>query len=497
MRTIAFHNLGCKVNSYETEAMAQKCIEKGYQTVDFEQKADVYVVNTCSVTNIADRKSRQMLHKAKKQNPDSVVVAVGCFVQANPEEVAKDEAIDLIVGNNKKKDLFEIVEEFLRQKDNENKKEKNADKQDKKESIDEITPDKDLQGKTVTDVRNCDYEELKINRSEEHSRVFVKIQDGCDRYCTYCIIPYVRGNIRSRKPEDVVEEIKGIAANGYREVVITGIHISSYGKDFNSDNKRDISDRDKSSDISNQDEGKKFNRWEYTDNSGYLLDLLKKVNAIEGIERIRIGSFEPMILTEDFVKKLSGISKLCPHFHISLQSGCDNVLKRMNRHYTVSQFFEKTVLLRKYFPGCALTTDVIVGFPGETEEEFEETYEYLKKIQFFETHIFPYSRRKGTVADRMPGQLTMNEKKERVGRLLELDSKLSREYRESKLGDTDNIIVEETKLIDGREYLVGHTPEYVMVAINGDKNILDLIGQQITVSLENMINDEVVFGRIV
>ncbi len=453
MRTIAFHNLGCKVNSYETDAMAQKCIEKGYKIVDFEQKADIYVVNTCSVTNIADRKSRQMLHKAKKQNPDSVVVAVGCFVQANPEEVAKDEAIDLIVGNNKKKDLFEIVEEYLNQK----------------------SVSKDLEGTTVTDIHHCDYEELKINKSEEHSRVFVKIQDGCDRYCTYCIIPYVRGNLRSRKPEDVVREIKEIAANGYREVVITGIHLSSYGKDFLKDGKPSL---------------------DYSGNADYLINLLKDINEIEGIDRIRIGSFEPMILSEDFVSKLSKITKLCPHFHISLQSGCDSVLKRMNRHYDTKKFYEKTVLLRKYFPGCALTTDVIVGFPGETEEEFNTTYDYLTKIKFFETHIFPYSRRKGTVADRMPGQLTMNEKKERVTKLLELDDKLSREYRESKLGETDNIIVEEIKTINGANYYVGHTPEYVMVALKEDDSLKQLVGHTVKVKLEKMLTDEVVLGII-
>lgn len=452
MRTIAFHNLGCKVNSYETDAMAQKCIEKGYKIVDFEQKSDIYVVNTCSVTNIADRKSRQMLHKAKKQNPDSVVVAVGCFVQANPEEAARDEAIDLIVGNNKKKDLFEILEEYLKQKND----------------------SKDLQGTTITDVHHCDYEELKINKSEEHSRVFVKIQDGCDRYCTYCIIPYVRGNLRSRKPEDVVREIEEIAANGYREVVITGIHLSSYGKDFLKDGKPSL---------------------DYTGNADYLIDLLKDINEIEGIDRIRIGSFEPMILSEDFVAKLSKISKLCPHFHISLQSGCDTVLKRMNRHYNTEQFYEKTVLLREYFPGCALTTDVIVGFPGETEEEFRETYEYLTKIKFFETHIFPYSRRKGTVADRMPGQLTMNEKKERVSKLLELDAKLSREYRESKLNATDNIIIEEIKNIDGKNYYVGHTPEYVMVALKEDEALSKLVGRTVKVKLDKMLTDEVVIGE--
>lgn len=449
MRTIAFHNLGCKVNSYETDAMAQKCVEKGYKIVDFEQKADIYVVNTCSVTNIADRKSRQMLHKAKKTNPDGIVVAVGCFVQANPEEVAKDEAIDLIVGNNKKKDLFEIIEEYLN--------------------------NKSVSTETVTDVHHCDYEELKINKSEEHSRVFVKIQDGCDRYCTYCIIPYVRGNLRSRNPEDVVEEIKEIAANGYREVVITGIHLSSYGKDFLKDGKPSL---------------------DYSGNADYLINLLKDINEIEGIDRIRIGSFEPMILSEVFVSKLSKITKLCPHFHISLQSGCDSVLKRMNRHYDTKEFYEKTVLLREYFPGCALTTDVIAGFPGETKEEFEETYEYLKKIKFFETHIFPYSRRKGTIADKMAGQLTMNEKKERVTKLLELDAKLSREYRESKLGETDNIIVEEIKTINGANYYVGHTPEYVMVALKEDDSLKQLIGHAVKVKLEKMLTDEVVLGKI-
>ena len=466
MRTIAFHNLGCKVNSYETDAMAQKCIEKGYKTVDFEQKADIYVVNTCSVTNIADRKSRQMLHKAKKQNPDSVVVAVGCFVQANPEEVAKDEAIDLIVGNNRKKDLFEILEEFLKQKDlsNEGGKEKKQD---------DTSVSKDLEGSTITDVQHCDYEELKINKSEEHSRVFVKIQDGCDRYCTYCIIPYVRGNLRSRKPEDVVEEIKEIVANGYREVVITGIHLSSYGKDFLKDGKPSL---------------------DYSGNADYLIGLLNDINEIDGIERIRIGSFEPMILTEDFVANLSRISKLCPHFHISLQSGCDSVLKRMNRHYNTEEFFEKTVLLRKYFPGCAITTDVIVGFPGETEEEFNTTYEYLKKIRFFETHIFPYSRRKGTIADKMPGQLTMNEKKERVSKLLDLDAKLSTEFRKSKLGEETDVIIEETKTVNGREYVVGHTPEYIMTALEIEKESLDLIGQNVPVRLENMLTDEIVYA---
>ncbi len=450
MRTIAFHNLGCKVNSYELDFMTQKCVELGYEIVEFEQKADIYIVNTCSVTNIADRKSRQMLHKAKKNNPDSIVVAVGCFVQANPEEVMKDEAIDIIVGNNKKKEIFEIIEEYLTKKE--------------AESL-----DKDLSGSTITDVHNCEYEEMKVVSSFERSRAYVKIQDGCDRYCTYCIIPYVRGNIRSRKAEDVLAEIREIAIKGYKEIVITGIHISSYGKDFENENDPRVN----------------------------LIKLLRDINEIEGIERIRIGSFEPMILSEDFVKDLSLINKLCPHFHISLQSGCDSVLKRMNRHYNANQYYEKVELLRKYFPGCAITTDVIVGFPGETEEEFEVTKDFLKKVKFFETHIFPYSRRKGTIADKMPGQLTAEEKKVRVKELLALDEKESFEFRKSKCNSENNIIVEEIKTIQNKEYYVGHTPEYVMVAIDKDNLNDDYIGKEIKVFLKCTLNEEILLGELV
>lgn len=450
MRTIAFHNLGCKVNSYELDFMTQKCVELGYEIVEFEQKADIYIVNTCSVTNIADRKSRQMLHKAKKNNPDSIVVAVGCFVQANPEEVMKDEAIDIIVGNNKKKEIFEIIEEYLTKKE--------------AESL-----DKDLSGSTITDVHNCEYEEMKVVSSFERSRAYVKIQDGCDRYCTYCIIPYVRGNIRSRKAEDVLAEIREIAIKGYKEIVITGIHISSYGKDFENENDPRVN----------------------------LIKLLRDINEIEGIERIRIGSFEPMILSEDFVKDLSLINKLCPHFHISLQSGCDSVLKRMNRHYNANQYYEKVELLRKYFPGCAITTDVIVGFPGETEEEFEVTKDFLKKVKFFETHIFPYSRRKGTIADKMPGQLTAEEKKVRVKELLALDEKESFEFRKSKCNSENNIIVEEIKTIQNKEYYVGHTPEYVMVAIDKDNLNDDYIGKEIKVFLKCTLNEEILLGELI
>jgi len=452
MKTIAFHNLGCKVNSYEMDYMIQKCSQKDLKIVEFEQKADIYVVNTCSVTNIADRKSRQMLHKAKKLNPEAVVVAVGCFVQANPEEVAKDEAIDIIIGNNKKKEIFEIIEEYFKEKEK-NKKE---------------TVSKDLSGNTLVDINNCEYEEMKVKGSSERSRVYVKIQDGCDRYCTYCIIPFTRGNLRSRKKEDIIEEIKMIAQNGYKEVVLTGIHISSYGKDIT---------------------GEQYNR-------ELLLDLFGSINSIDGIERIRIGSFEPMIITEDFAKNLSKIPKVCPHFHISLQSGCDTVLKRMNRHYNTERFFEITGILRKYFKDCALTTDIIVGFPNESEEEFKETYEYLKKIRFFETHIFPYSRRKGTIADRMAGQLTMNEKKERVAELIRLDDELSKEYRMGKLSQKKDIIVEEIKEINGREYYVGHTGEYIFTAVPKEDNDC-VIGEKIDVRLESMLDDKTVLCSLI
>lgn len=438
MKTIAFHNLGCKVNSYELDLMQQMSQKEGWQIVQFEQKADIYVINTCSVTNIADRKSRQAIHKARKENPDALVIAVGCFVQADPEGALADGAADIIIGNNRKVELTEIIKGYF-------------DGKDVREN--------------VIDVQKCDYEEMKLEGSAEHTRAYVKIQDGCDRYCSYCIIPYTRGRVRSRKPEDVVSEVTCLAARGYSEVVLTGIHISSYGKDFG--------DKDMS--------GKE------------LLALLNDINGIEGIQRIRIGSFEPMILSEEFVKELAKVDKLCPHFHISLQSGCDRVLKRMNRHYDTEKYFEKTVLLRKYFPGCAITTDVIVGFPGETKEEFEETVEYLTKIKFFELHVFPYSRRKGTVADKMDGQLTEKEKKERVAVLLELDRKYSSEFRASKKGEKTTVIAEEIKTVNGKDYLMGFTPEYIRVALETcDKE--NRFGQTIEVTLGDEISEGIVSG---
>lgn len=444
MKTIAFHNLGCKVNSYELDYMSQTAGGYGYEIVEFEQKADIYVINTCSVTNIADRKSRQMIHKAKKNNPCALVVAVGCFVQANPEEVMKDGAIDIIVGNNKKKDIFEIIKKYEEEKNNGR------------------IPSKNLDGETLINIKQCEYEEMKVSGSMERSRAYVKIQDGCDRFCTYCIIPYTRGNIRSRAPEDVIEEIKGMVKNGYHEVVLTGIHISSYGRDFE----------------------------ESKGPEEEIASLLHAIDGLEGVERIRIGSFEPMILSEEFVKNLSQVKKLCPHFHISLQSGSDTVLKRMNRHYDTKKFYEKTVILRKYFPGCAITTDVIVGFPGETNEEFEETRRFLEKVEFFETHIFPYSRRKGTIADKMPNQLTMEEKKERVRVLLDLDSQKSEKFRESKVFGTSNVLIEEKVTSGEKEYYIGHTPEYVMTGIPVEEfeKIDNPVGKVFGVKILSVIN---------
>lgn len=440
MKTIAFHNLGCKVNSYELDLMQQMSQKEGWQIVQFEQKADIYVINTCSVTNIADRKSRQAIHKARKTNPEALVVAVGCYVQADPDGAIGDGGADIIIGNNRKIDLVRIIKEYQAGNDSR---------------------------RNVIDVQKCDYEEMKLERSAEHTRAYVKIQDGCDRYCSYCIIPYTRGRIRSRRIDDVIEEVTGLASQGFGEIVLTGIHISSYGKDWG--------------DVKMTGE--------------YLLDLLRRINETDGIERIRIGSFEPMILSEEFVGKLAGITKLCPHFHISLQSGSDTVLKRMNRHYDTAAYYDKTVLLRKYFPGCALTTDVIVGFPGETEEEFGETVEYLRKIKFFELHVFPYSRRKGTVADRMSGQLTEKEKKERVAVLLELDKQNSSEFRAAKRGVKTTVIPEEIKMINGREYLVGFTPEYIRVALPV-KNKEDRFGMVTEVTIGDAICDGAVEGFI-
>lgn len=430
MRKAALHNLGCKVNAYETEAMQQLLEEAGYEIVPFQEKADVYVINTCSVTNIADRKSRQMLHRAKKMNPDAVVVAAGCYVQAAGEELKKDAAIDVIIGNNRKKDLVPLLDEYF------------AGKHVEEDSLIDI-------GKTR------EYEALHINKIADHTRAFIKIQDGCNQFCSYCIIPYTRGRVRSRKPEEIMEEIKGLVDRGYREVVLTGIHLSSYGLDLDGIT---------------------------------LLDLMVKIDKIQGLERLRLGSLEPRIVTEEFTRTLAGLRTICPHFHLSLQSGCDATLKRMNRRYTTEEYEKGCQILRKYFDRPAITTDVIVGFPQETEEEFAQTIEFLKRIHFYEMHVFKYSRRAGTRAADMLGQLTENQKGQRSDVLLKLDQEMSLEYRKSFLGEEKEVLMEEKIVIDGTEYLVGHTREYVKAAIPWEEGKK---GAMITGTMASMLNDEV------
>ena len=410
-RKAALHNLGCKVNSYEMEAIRQMLEQQGYEIVPFAPGADVYIINTCTVTNIADRKSRQMLHKAKKMNPDAVVVACGCYVQAAGEKLEQDAAIDLVVGNNRKKEIPEILETYFEEKEN----------------------GKKTEWAYRTDMtHNREYERLSIRRMQEHTRAFIKIQDGCNQFCTYCIIPYARGRVRSRKPEEVMEEVRFLAENGCREIVLTGIHLSSYGVDL-----------------------------ENTD----LLSIIRMLHRIDGIERIRLGSLEPGIITEEFAKGLAALPKVCPHFHLSLQSGCDTVLERMNRRYRSEEYMEKCSLLRRVYDRPALTTDVIVGFPGETDEEFEQSRRFVEDVRFFETHIFKYSRREGTRAAAMPGQVPEQKKAERSHILLELDEKRRLEYMESFLGEEKDVLLEEKVTVEGQSFWCGHTREYLKVLI--------------------------------
>ena len=437
MKKVALHNLGCKVNSYEIDVMQQMLQNKGYEIVDFEQKADIYIVNTCSVTSIADRKSRQMLHKAKKNNPESVVIAVGCYVQTGTETILKDEGIDLAIGNNKKKDLVEILEQYLYERGMH-------------------TEDKTLHNTTIIDINHTkEYEEMTLEQTAEHTRAYIKIQDGCNQFCTYCIIPYARGRVRSRKKEDIIKEIEGLVKRGYKEVVLTGIHISSYGTDF----------------------GK-----------AALLDLVKSIQEIEGLSRIRLGSLEPRIVTEEFATELAKLSKVCPHFHLSLQSGSQATLKRMNRHYTPGEYLKGVEELRKAFQNPAITTDVIVGFPGETEEEFEETRQFLLNIKLFEMHIFKYSIRKGTIAAKMPDQVPDGMKAERSDVLLAMEEQLSREYREYYIGKEVSVLFEEEKEILGERYQIGHTCQYVKVAYQTDK---DLSNQIVSGKVTRLLTNDV------
>ena len=421
MPKAALHNLGCKVNAYETEAMEQQLKERGYEIVPFDEKADVYIINTCSVTNIADRKSRQMLHRAKKLNPESVVVAAGCYVQVASEELKKDASVDIVIGNNKKAELADILDEYLG----------NVHEKEEAEVF-------------VTDLSHgSDYEALHLEQPSDHTRAFIKVLDDCNQFCSYCIIPFARGRVRSRSREDVVREITGLLAQGYREAVLTGIHLSSYGIEHMEGNP-----------VSQGD-------WNHRE----LLALIREVHEISGLERIRLGSLEPRIITEEFAKSLAELPKFCPHFHLSLQSGCDSVLQRMNRHYTTEDYFRRCEILRKHFKRPAITTDVIVGFPGETKEEFDITEKYLEKVHFYEMHVFKYSRRAGTKAAAMTDQIPEQEKGVRSDRLLALEQKMSEEFRKGFLGEKVSVLFEEMITADGKEYLVGHTPEYVKAAL--------------------------------
>ena len=429
MKKAALHNLGCKVNAYETEAMQQLLEEAGYEIVSFYEKADVYVINTCSVTNMADRKSRQMLHRAKKMNPDAAVVAAGCYVQTKEEEAKQDLAIDILIGNNQKNELVHRLDEFFAEREEANaenaQKESDTNHQNKVEAVVDINHEP-----------QC-FEEMSLTKTAEHTRAFVKVQDGCNQFCSYCIIPYARGRVRSRNIESVLKEIRGLAKMGYQEVALAGIHLSSYGVDCEES----------------------------------LLHLIQEIHKIDGIRRIRLGSLEPQIVTEEFARELSSLEKICPHFHLSLQSGCDATLKRMNRKYTAAQYEKGCRLLRKYFTHPAITTDVIVGFPGETEEEFETTKAFLEKIHFYEMHIFKYSKRQGTRAAVMENQVPEEIKTKRSAELIALSERMSNEFRSYYLGREEEVLFEEPAEINGKTMYVGYTKEYVKVATESDESL--------------------------
>ena len=443
MKTVAFHTLGCKVNTYETEAMQQLMESAGYRCVEFGERADVYIVNTCSVTNIADRKSRQMLHRARKMNEDAIVVAAGCYVESAKNKIDEDLSIDIIVGNNNKNDIVNIINEYLQDK---------------------------IKNKFIIDInKETEYEEFNISKINDHTRAFIKVQDGCNQFCSYCIIPFTRGRVRSRKMENIIDEVKSLSASGYKEIVLTGIHLSSYGVDFldESYNKR----MEKLTQTEESDE-------EFV-TKNELLCLIENIANIEGIERVRIGSLEPRIIQESFIKSLSKIDKLCPHFHLSLQSGCDKTLKSMNRKYTADEFYEGVKLIRKYFASPAITTDIIVGFPGETKKDFEESKTFVEKVKFYETHIFPYSIREGTKAANMP-QVDGNEKVRRANILNEINLKNQKEFRTLRIGKEDELLCEEIFIKDGIEYFTGYTKEYVKVAVlNSDLKTNDIVSGRI------------------
>ena len=437
---VALHNLGCKVNAYEIEAMQQLLEEAGYEIVPFEPGADIYVINTCTVTNIADRKSRQMLHKAKKMNPEAIVVATGCYVQTGGEKLEKDEAIDLVLGNNQKINIVEALAEYAENKPG--------------------------HGSHVIKINQTkEYEELSIDRTAEHVRAYIKVQDGCNQFCTYCIIPYARGRVRSRNIESVLKEVRALAEKGYKEVVLTGIHLSSYGVDF-------------------PDEKKET-----------LLSLIRAVHEIEGIQRIRLGSLEPGIVTREFAEGIAALPKVCPHFHLSLQSGCDETLERMNRRYRSGEYRERCELLREVYGNPALTTDVIVGFPQESEEEFRKSYDFVDSIRFYETHIFKYSRRQGTKAAAMDGQLTEAEKSFRSEKMIELHHRHAGDYEKSMLGKILEVLIEEEYTKDGRTWYLGHSREYIKTAV--PKSEAYGVNDIVSVKAEGFLEEHIMTGEAV
>ena len=466
MRKVALHNLGCKVNSYELDVIGQKLEEKGYKIVPFDEKADIYVINTCTVTNMADRKSRQMLHQAKKRNPEAIVVAVGCYVQTGMEHVLQDAGIDLAVGNNKKKDLVEILEAYLEDREG------------------ACNFDKTMNDTSVIDINaTFDYEEMQLTHTAEHTRAYIKVQDGCNQFCSYCIIPYARGRVRSRHLDSIRQEITGLAKAGYKEIVLTGIHISSYGIDFEDEAwaKGQCVDKPQVNE-----------RKDYS-GASKLLDLIERIHDIEGIERIRIGSLEPRIVTAESAKRLAALPKLCPHFHLSLQSGCDETLKRMNRRYDTAQFKASVQALRDAFGNPAITTDVIVGFPAETEEEFAQTVNYLEEVSLYEMHIFKYSMRKGTRAAAMKEQVLEAVKTRRSAVLLDMEARKSKEYRSQFVDSIVKVLFEENKEMNGRTYMIGHTREYVKVAVETGQN---LTNQILEVQIKEFLEDDILLGNL-
>lgn len=437
---VALHNLGCKVNAYEIEAMQQLLEEAGYEIVPFEPGADIYVINTCTVTNIADRKSRQMLHKAKKMNPEAIVVATGCYVQTGGEKLEKDEAIDLVLGNNQKINIVEALAEYAENKPG--------------------------HGSHVIKINQTkEYEDLSIDHTAEHVRAYIKVQDGCNQFCTYCIIPYARGRVRSRNIESVLKEVRALAEKGYKEVVLTGIHLSSYGVDF-------------------PDEKKET-----------LLSLIRAVHEIEGIQRIRLGSLEPGIVTREFAEGIAALPKVCPHFHLSLQSGCDETLERMNRRYRSGEYRERCELLREVYGNPALTTDVIVGFPQESEEEFRKSYDFVDSIRFYETHIFKYSRRQGTKAAAMDGQLTEAKKSLRSEKMIELHHRHAGDYEKSMLGKNLEVLIEEEYTKDGRTWYLGHSREYIKTAV--PKSEAYGVNDIVSVKAEGFLEEHIMTGEAV